>query len=170
MPHGRSWLEGAVQKAQLSLFRVSFAFQRATTSTSTSVISTHTPLLLRTESLMAFSIFTGAALSSLLFSLHVLAQYFPPTPQGVQTLQSKFGNGVEISYKEPGICETTPGVKSFSGYVKLPIGLLKDVQEENNYTINTFFWFFESRKDPANAPLSIWMNGKRDRSEKMELG
>jgi carboxypeptidase C (cathepsin A) len=60
---------------------------------------------------------------------------------------------------QPGICETTPGVKSYAGYVHLPPGILEDVGEAQNYNINTFFWFFESRKDPANAPLSIWMNG-----------
>lgn len=43
--------------------------------------------------------------------------------------------------------------------VHLPPNTLADVDEYQNYTINTFFWFFESRKDPANAPLSIWMNG-----------
>ncbi|KAL8825675.1 MAG: hypothetical protein Q9170_007707, partial [Blastenia crenularia] len=43
--------------------------------------------------------------------------------------------------------------------VHLPPGTLDDVDEYQNYSINTFFWFFESRKDPANAPLSIWMNG-----------
>ncbi|KAI1381072.1 serine carboxypeptidase [Hypoxylon crocopeplum] len=84
---------------------------------------------------------------------------FPPTPEGVTVLESKFGDGVTISYKEPGICETTPGVKSYAGYVHLPPGSLADLGEEQEYPINTFFWFFEARNDPENAPLSIWLNG-----------
>ncbi|KAL8801144.1 MAG: hypothetical protein Q9182_004649 [Xanthomendoza sp. 2 TL-2023] len=67
--------------------------------------------------------------------------------------------GNELISCQPGICETTPGVKSYAGYVHLPPNTLDDVDVTQNYTINTFFWFFESRKDPANAPLSIWMNG-----------
>lgn len=89
----------------------------------------------------------------------VLAQ-FPPTPQGVTVVQSQLDQGVSISYKETELCETTPGVRSFSGYVHLPAGALADLGVQNQtYEINTHFWFFESRKDPANAPLSIWMNG-----------
>lgn len=106
---------------------------------------------------------------------------FPAQPKDVTTLQSKFGDGVTISYKEvrqplepsplPGrpyscdqqttstICETTAGVRSYAGYVQLPPGSLNDLGENQSYPINTFFWFFESRKDPENAPLSIWMNG-----------
>ncbi|KAL6241242.1 hypothetical protein RBB50_011921 [Rhinocladiella similis] len=87
------------------------------------------------------------------------AQFFPPTPEGVTVVRSKIQDGVSISFKEPGICETTPGVKSYAGYVHLPPGVVDDLGVFQNYTINTFFWFFESRKDPANAPLSIWMNG-----------
>ncbi|KAK3640763.1 hypothetical protein LTR56_004466 [Elasticomyces elasticus] len=84
---------------------------------------------------------------------------FPPTPEGVTTLSSKFHSGVKISYKEPGICETTPGVKSYSGYVHLPPQALDETHEQNRYPLNTFFWFFESRTDPHNAPLAIWLNG-----------
>lgn len=94
----------------------------------------------------------------LVFAGSIFAQ-FPTTPEDVTVLESKFGDGVTISYKEPGICETTPGVKSYSGYVHLPPGTLADLNETQNYPINTFFWFFEARKDPHNAPLSIWMNG-----------
>ncbi|KAL2833105.1 Alpha/Beta hydrolase protein [Aspergillus pseudoustus] len=87
------------------------------------------------------------------------SQYFPPSPDGVKVIHSKHQEGVTISYKEPGICETTPGVKSYSGYVHLPPGTLNDLGLDQEYPINTFFWFFESRNDPRNAPLSIWMNG-----------
>ncbi|KAI2777212.1 carboxypeptidase S1-like protein B [Daldinia loculata] len=84
---------------------------------------------------------------------------FPPTPEDVTVLKSKFGDGVTISYKEPGICETTSGVKSYAGYIYLPPGTLADLGEEQEYPINTFFWFFEARNNPENAPLSIWLNG-----------
>ena len=87
-----------------------------------------------------------------------LAQ-FPPNPEGVKVIKSKFDERITISYKEPGICETTPGVKSYAGYVHLPPGTLEGVGQEQDYDINTFFWFFEAKEDPENAPLSIWMNG-----------
>lgn len=57
---------------------------------------------------------------------------------------------IPVRFKEvpEGICELTPGVKSYSGYV--------DVFEDQH----VFFWFFESRqKDPENAPLTVWING-----------
>jgi carboxypeptidase C (cathepsin A) len=41
--------------------------------------------------------------------------------------------------------------------VTLPAGTIDEINQ--NFSISTFFWFFESRKDPSNAPLSIWMNG-----------
>lgn len=84
---------------------------------------------------------------------------FPPQPEGVTTLQSKIQPGISISYREPGICETTPGVRSCSGYVHLPPNALNETHEQQSYPINTFFWFFEARKDPGNAPLTIWLNG-----------
>ncbi|KAK1980425.1 serine carboxypeptidase [Colletotrichum cereale] len=87
------------------------------------------------------------------------AGQFPPTPEGLTVLQSKFGQGIEISYKEPGLCEEAGGVKSYAGYIKLPPGTLEGVGQEQDYEINTFFWFFEAREDARNAPLSIWMNG-----------
>ncbi|KAF3481026.1 carboxypeptidase S1 [Arthroderma uncinatum] len=103
--------------------------------------------------------FARAALCLLAAAGPLVQAQFPPKPEGVTVLDSKFGNGVRISYKEPGLCETTEGVKSYAGYVHLPPGTLKDLGVEQDYPINTFFWFFEARKDPENAPLAIWMNG-----------
>lgn len=48
-------------------------------------------------------------------SLFSVSAQFPPIPEGVKELESKIHPGVRISYKEPGICETTEGVKSFAG-------------------------------------------------------
>lgn len=103
--------------------------------------------------------FLAATAVWLLAGASLVRGQFPSQPEGVKVLESRFGDGVQISYKEPGICEETPGVKSYSGYVHLPPGSLADLNETQNYSINTFFWFFEARKDPHNAPLSIWMNG-----------
>ena len=81
---------------------------------------------------------------------------FPPPPEGITLLKSKFHDNVTISYKQvgmawyvptllrslifvqPRICETTPGVKSYSGYVHLPPGFLEDGNGEiQEYPINT---------------------------------
>ncbi|PWY88196.1 lysosomal protective protein precursor [Aspergillus heteromorphus CBS 117.55] len=95
---------------------------------------------------------------------------FPPEPEGVTVIKSKLHENVTISFKEPGICETTPGVRSYSGYVHLPPGFLDEgTGEVQDYPINTFFWFFESRKDPSNAPLAIWLNGGPGSSSIMGL-
>ncbi|KAL1795765.1 hypothetical protein ACET3X_005989 [Alternaria dauci] len=56
-------------------------------------------------------------------------------------------NNVTIRYKNPGICETTPGVDSYSGYVDL------------TPDVHVFFWFFESRNNPASDPFTLWLNG-----------
>ncbi|GME33913.1 carboxypeptidase s1 [Neofusicoccum parvum] len=72
----------------------------------------------------------------------------PGAAQNVTTITSP--SGVTIRYKEPGkegICETTPGVNSYSGYI--------DVAPD----VHVFFYFFESKRDPANDPVTLWLNG-----------
>ncbi|KAM3517671.1 hypothetical protein NHJ13051_008786 [Beauveria bassiana] len=98
------------------------------------------------------------------------AAQFPPPVTGVKTLKSKFHENVTISYKQPGLCETTPGVKSYAGHVHLPASLLEDIHGvRHEYDTNTFFWFFEARHDPENAPLAIWLNGGPGASSMMGL-
>ncbi|KAI0472984.1 peptidase [Xylariaceae sp. FL0804] len=72
----------------------------------------------------------------------------PAEPKGVKTIKTP--GGASIRYKEPGkegVCETTPGVNSYSGYVDL------------DANTHMFFWFFEARKDPDTAPITLWLNG-----------
>lgn len=87
------------------------------------------------------------------------AAQFPPPRSGVTWVRSQHHPGISISYKDPQICETTPGVKSYSGYVHLPPNSINETGETQNYPINTFFWFVEARTNPHRAPLSIWLNG-----------
>lgn len=83
----------------------------------------------------------------LLISLVVLAGLFPdlavsrfihrPPYTNTTTVQSTRFPGISVSFKNPGICEQTPGVKEYAGYVHIPPNTL-DVKQE--YPINTFFW------------------------------
>lgn len=99
--------------------------------------------------------FASLALSWLAPLIHVDAspasfgpRQLPAPVQGLTTITSP--SGVTIRYKEPGkagICETTPGVNSYTGYI--------DLAPDSH----TFFWFFEARHNPAEAPLTLWLNG-----------
>ncbi|KAF1994320.1 putative carboxypeptidase S1 [Amniculicola lignicola CBS 123094] len=56
--------------------------------------------------------------------------------------------GAKIEFvNNSGICETTPGVKQYSGYLSVGTNM------------NMWFWFFEARQNPSTAPLAAWFNG-----------
>ncbi|CAL3962341.1 unnamed protein product [Diplocarpon coronariae] len=76
------------------------------------------------------------------------ARQLPASATGLKTITTP--QNITIRYKEPGkegVCETTPGVNSYSGYIDL---------DENSHT---FFWFFEARNNPKEAPITLWLNG-----------
>ncbi|KAI9311130.1 Alpha/Beta hydrolase protein [Dichotomocladium elegans] len=53
---------------------------------------------------------------------------------------------VRYTTPESDICD--PSVKQYSGYL-----------DESKNNKHFFFWFFESRNDPVNDPLLLWLNG-----------
>ncbi|KAI1846991.1 hypothetical protein JX265_006812 [Neoarthrinium moseri] len=56
--------------------------------------------------------------------------------------------GTKMSFvNNSGICETTPGVNQYSGYLSVGTNM------------NMWFWFFEARNNPTTAPLATWFNG-----------
>lgn len=78
----------------------------------------------------------------------ILPRQIPANATGVTTITAP--SGAQIRYKQPGkdgVCETTPGVNSYSGYIDL------------DANTHMFFWFFEARHNPAEAPLTLWLNG-----------
>lgn len=84
----------------------------------------------------------------------------PPQVSFQHVLSSPFHPDIKISYNEPppGTCDTVyPSQKQYTGYITLPPFTLAPIQQ--NYSINTFFWFVEARTSSDTAPLSLFMNG-----------
>lgn len=85
---------------------------------------------------------------------------FPPPATNVTTLRSPVNGNITISFKSPaiGTCTTVfSSQKQYTGYVRLPPFTLAPIQQD--YSINTFFWFIEARNNPETAPLTIYING-----------
>lgn len=122
--------------------------------------------------------------SSLLYSLTLgtvaTAQSFVAPPTNVERVLSEKFPGASISYKQVhNLCETTEGVRSFSGYVHLPQSLIPDATEwREDMSANFFFWYLgmctvierrlmksltqcciEARNDPESAPTAIYLGG-----------
>jgi hypothetical protein len=119
---------------------------------------------------MQYSIITTLLAAPLL----ALAQ-FPPPVEFSNILRSPINENITIAYKTPpaGTCTTAFSTQEqFTGYIGmlndakiqllltqpgLPPFTLQPIQQ--NYSINTFFWFTEARQNPETAPLTIWING-----------
>ena len=106
----------------------------------------------------------GLATSILVFGLSfpfaLAAQGYPPPVLDQKEIRSPHNPNVYIRYKNPTseICRTaSTKQKQFAGHIHLPPLTLAPVQQ--NYPINTFFWFVEAQEKPESAPLTIWLNG-----------
>lgn len=87
-------------------------------------------------------------LKSALAFLCLAAIAFAQLPADVTDLTTITGvNGTSVRYKINNLCETTPGVKSYSGYI--------DIADDKHL----FFWFFESRNQPSSDPITLFLNG-----------
>ncbi|CAM1510219.1 Fc.00g005540.m01.CDS01 [Cosmosporella sp. VM-42] len=71
------------------------------------------------------------------------------SPEGIElTVFEHRATGSSLEYvTNSGVCETTPGVNQYSGYLNV------------GKNMSMWFWFFEARHNPKTAPVSIWLNG-----------
>jgi carboxypeptidase C (cathepsin A) len=98
--------------------------------------------------------------ASALFAATANSSQFLARPTYDTVLQSAINSNITISYNRPNAstCATAfAHQKQYAGYINLPPFTLAPFQQ--NYSTNTFFWFFESRTSPRTAPLTIWLSG-----------
>ncbi|KAG9233250.1 Alpha/Beta hydrolase protein [Amylocarpus encephaloides] len=113
--------------------------------------------------MLTLSLLLGLTLTlTLTLTLQTLALNIPsaapPELRGTRTFVKRDGvdhtifeheaTGAKIDYvANSGVCETTRGVDSYSGYVSV------------GKNQSMWFWFFEARHKPKTAPLGLWING-----------
>lgn len=122
-----------------------------------------------TAGLALFTVVNGAKITQRNIQANLEGRGVPANATGVKTLVTP--QNITLRYKEPGkegVCETTPGVNSYSGYIDLDAYVNLEACYLKYYShrmlnflsnSHTFFWFFEARNDPANAPVTLWLNG-----------
>ncbi|KAK0777444.1 hypothetical protein LTR59_013859 [Friedmanniomyces endolithicus] len=82
---------------------------------------------------------------------------FPPPLAGdIKTIPAA-GSDASISYRETSICEEH--AKAWAGYVHMPSTYIQDVQGDDPYNASYFFWYFEARVNPREAPTAIYLAG-----------
>lgn len=97
---------------------------------------------------------------ALVATLRLAQAAYPPPVKYQNILTSPIDPNVTVAYKQPddGTCTTAFSTqKQYTGYIGIPPFTLAPIQQ--NYSINTFFWFVEARQTPETAPLTIWLNG-----------
>ncbi|KAF9239267.1 Alpha/Beta hydrolase protein [Melanogaster broomeanus] len=62
-----------------------------------------------------------------------------------ELVQHAYFSDYQLRITEPALCD--PSVKQYSGYL--------DITDDKHL----FFWFFEARNSPEDAPLVMWLNG-----------
>jgi carboxypeptidase C (cathepsin A) len=100
------------------------------------------------------------SLAATILALQIVTAQYPPPARFSNILKSPIEPKITVSYKTPesGTCTTIfSAQKQYTGYITLPPYTLAPIQQ--NYTINTFFWFIEARDSPETSPLTIWLNG-----------
>lgn len=87
-------------------------------------------------------------ISAIALAVPTVLTQFVSAPTDLISKKGYYDLSVRYKQVPDGICELTPGVKSYSGYV--------DIAPEQHI----FWWFFETRNgNPSNAPLTVWING-----------